>query len=128
VKSKENIFFSRTVWFIHVILCNFIPFPWENVIYLFIFSEKVAKLFNDFCILFQGSQSPVPLKDCLHPSEYDNAETLLLSRAESKLKADALGIINSSTPHANSESPVIIPFTNLGKFPKFKFTGRIQVH
>lgn len=71
---------------------------------------------------FQSPESPVPIKDCLHPSEYDKASTLLICRSESKLKSEAFSVNVGSS--GSGSDKYVIPFTQLGKFEDMQFHGK----
>ena len=65
-------------------------------------------------------RSPI-LKDCLHPSEFDKADTLLLCRSMAKLKADMIGKEASSS---TALPKVVVPFNQLSKFEEKRFQGK----
>jgi serine/threonine protein kinase len=62
------------------------------------------------------------IRDCLHPSEYDKSDTLLLCRSISKLRSDMIGSDTSSS--ANSAPKQIIAFNQLSRFETEKWEGK----
>ena len=59
------------------------------------------------------------IRDCLHPSEFDKATTLLLCRSIAKLRADMLGEGGEI-----SEPKLLIPFKHLSRFENEKLEGK----
>ena len=62
----------------------------------------------------------IVLRDCLHPSEYDKAPTLLLCRSIAKLRGDLIGE-DEGSGMGISEPKTVIPLNQLSRFTNEKF-------
>ena len=82
----------------------------------------VTKEFPTLNALIRSLKQAELIQDCLHPSEYDRSDSLLLCRSESKLKADLVG--GDATSSACDSQKVIIPFNALSRFETERFEGR----
>lgn len=65
--------------------------------------------FRDLTRFLHDPESPFPIKNCLHPSEYDRFPNLLLCRPPRKLRADL------SNSDGTSEGKKIIPIRSISK-------------
>ena len=79
---------------------------------------QVFVSWKDMIRFLRSPDSPLPLRDCIHPSEYDKFVTLLLSRSISKLRSDLVGMDASAS---EAERKVVIPFNQLSKVENQKW-------
>ena len=82
----------------------------------------VTKRFSTLSALIRSLRQAELIQDCLHPSEYDKSDSLLLCRSETKLKADLVG--GDATSSACDSQKVIIPFNALSRFETERFEGK----
>ena len=82
----------------------------------------VTKQFSTLSALIRSLRQAELIQDCLHPSEYDRSDSLLLCRSETKLKADLVG--GDAASSACDSQKVIIPFNALSRFETERFEGR----
>lgn len=82
----------------------------------------VTKQFSTLSALVRSLRQAELIQDCLHPSEYDRSDSLLLCRSETKLKADLVG--GDATSSACDSQKVIIPFNALSRYETERFEGK----
>ena len=61
--------------------------------------SQIQEVYSEISQLIKDLRGPLQLKTCLHPSELDKAQTLLLCRSPSKVNADIVGVTSWSNNH-----------------------------
>jgi len=82
--------------------------------------QKPFDSINDLIQTLKNTSSHIELTDCLHPSEFDKADSLLLCRTDKQLKEDRLG-----NKPAEETMRKFIPFHTLSRYEMTLQYGRM---